>query len=233
MESPTEAARSSLLTARLDYSRNSCSRSDQNSGGLRNLLHALDFFTATVKRPWDQEDIFGVLNGTHHFAAVVANASRFQRGPLKLIELLKRSSGHLSTQPHHRLYAILGLAKEGSRMVFIPDHSNPLERLSAELIKHIIERDGELDALHAYRTHRLQAPSWILQISRPAPEEQIWKSRVSGYRASGDLKACVQFSTELKRITIRVLVFDEISSCEGPFESKEQLCIKLLSTQEF
>jgi hypothetical protein len=106
--------------------------------------------------------------------------------------------------------------------------------VSAELIKYIIESEGQLDSLHSYQTQVSQTPSWVPQIPGPVPQERSFNPITDEvYCASADLRPCVQFSADLKRITIRGLTVDTVAAVQGPFDSKTDVGVKLLCTREF
>lgn len=115
-----------------------------------------------------------------------------------------------------------------------PDYSKPLEQVSAELIKHIIESEGKLDSLHAYRTRVSQTPSWVPQIPTPVPQERSFRSvSAANCCASADWKPYVHVLADLKTITIRGLPVDTVTSVQGPFDSKTDIGVKLLCTRDF
>lgn len=71
-------------------------------------------------------------------------------------------------------------------------------------------------------------PSWFTPISRTVTDE-----RLRAYRASGDLKPCVKFSQDLRGIAVRGMFVDTVESVLRPFESRQDLLVKLLCTREF
>ncbi|EXL65084.1 hypothetical protein FOPG_18678 [Fusarium oxysporum f. sp. conglutinans race 2 54008] len=176
--------------------------------------------------------ILGDTGGGYETTASIVLAFH-TKGHLSIGELLRHSRNHHTTEPHDRLYAFLGLMNDRDRSAFPPDYSKPISQLSAELVKHAIEVEGNLDALHMYRTHMHQTPSWVPQITTPMSGEDSWHLLDTEYCASGGTQAVVGFSTDLGTITIRGFTVDTIASCEGPFDSKEVLFTKLLCTQEF
>ncbi|KAH0538830.1 hypothetical protein FGG08_004606 [Glutinoglossum americanum] len=188
----------------------------------------------TIMNPFEQSNVKLVTNThLHRYFTLNANTMfEFQKGPLELIRLLKRSGSYCATDPRDRLYGILGLAKERDQVALVPDYSKPLEQLNAELVEHLIQTEENLNPLHAYRTSRHQTPSWVPQISTGEFPNDSWH-RVRPFYASGDSKPHVQFSTNHKTIKIRGLEVDRVSACIGPFESRPELATKLLCTQDF
>ena len=86
-----------------------------------------------VLRPFRREGVVLLTTNFHrHFIASANIMFDFQESPLELLELLERSKAFSVTDPHDRLYAILGLAKEHHRIALAPDYS---KQLSAELVK--------------------------------------------------------------------------------------------------
>ncbi len=154
-------------------------------------------------------------------------------GPLGLGKLLRLSREHDTTVPHDRLYAFLGIMNEQARSAFPPDYSIPIGKLSAELVKYIIEAECNLDALHVYRTEEHQSPSWVPQLSGFSPDKSPWHQMDTKYSASNTTKPIVRFSADLKTITLRGFLVDTVASCDGPFESSQQLWTKFLCTREF
>lgn len=193
------------------------------------------FWTSTFSKLSQGADILAFSGGGFkHFMDISMIGFQYQLGKIVFSDLIECSMHFNATQPHDLLYAVLGLARGRTRAVLKPDYSKPLEQVSAELIKHIIESEGKLDSLHAYRTRVSQTPSWVPQIPTPVPQERSFRSvSAANCCASADWKPYVHVLADLKTITIRGLPVDTVTSVQGPFDSKTDIGVKLLCTRDF
>jgi len=142
-----------------------------------------------------------------------------------LLDLLFMAKIFHCSDPRDRIYALLGLAKEGP-MRIVPDYSKPVAEVYAEATLYLIKEEQNVDVLLDDRLMRTggEYPSWVPDLTGLRLRDAI--RTVDGYAAGDALPevdlvdashnaACSPYgsiSTVPKALRIKALHFDRIVS---------------------
>lgn len=123
--------------------------------------------------------------------------SRLSAPRMLLIQALVDSRRSVATEPRDKIYALLGLTRDGSEVVPVPHYENPDTDVYIGVARHMIVTQGHTASmLLAARTeHRTGLPSWVpnwgsclldmppwIEAAISAPRESIQSNRETGIR---------------------------------------------------
>lgn len=122
---------------------------------------------------------------------------------LSLLEVLERSRGYSISDPRDRIFALIGLAKDGPQLGISPDYNKPVYEVFTETALAIIRNTGSLDLLMITSLHGKspEMPSWVPDWS-VSTELCPTYSRI--FHAAADSTAIVQIEQEARIPSLRI-----------------------------
>ncbi|KAL5315351.1 hypothetical protein ACEPPN_016218 [Leptodophora sp. 'Broadleaf-Isolate-01'] len=135
-------------------------------------------------------------------------------GNMNPTNLLDSTSHCDSTVPHDRLYALLGLLPP--TLEIIPAYEASVEEVFESAAFRIMQWSGSLDLLRItalMHNRKLDLPSWVPELGNTVDGLNLYKSAA---QFKADMGASCSVSQERpRRLTIRVLIFDEVAASIG------------------
>lgn len=131
-----------------------------------------------------------------------------------LVRALVDSRRSLATEPRDKIYALLGLARDGGEVVPAPHYTCSDEHVYVDVARHFVARQGHTAAiLLAARTEdRGRLPSWVPNWSRWCADIPPWVvSAVEAERESLDIYR--RYRGSENRVTVPGLQLDIIRGC--------------------
>jgi hypothetical protein len=155
--------------------------------------------------------------------------------PNSLFLLLRDTRTCKSTDPRHKIYALLGMSEEKDEMALAPNYDLKIEEVYSNLAKFFIDRDKRLDILgHVQGTQsKHDLLSWVPDWSFPYVCYILGHGKdelVGPYKASLERQANVFFEKDSNTLITEGKLFDQVSKVgpvynadtETPFSSIQQ-----------
>lgn len=97
-----------------------------------------------------------------------SHSEKEQDSPLRLQQLLKATCNRETTQPHDKVFALLGLTDDRTSQALILDYNQPCEVTYQKAMVYVLESEPSLDFLvQAMNRRRRPVPSWCVDFSHP------------------------------------------------------------------
>jgi hypothetical protein len=146
--------------------------------------------------------------------------------------LLRATKRFQASDPRDKIYAMLGLAPERYRRV-TPDYTIPLGRTLMELVKTLIEIDGNLNILLGNRFKKQDTqPHWIPEVVNEGGGEIGWVPGENHMRAAGGSKPMVDFDFGKGILRARGFMIGKIKEVIGPWRQGGVTPGQVSTTQE-
>jgi hypothetical protein len=138
-----------------------------------------------------------------------------------LPNILGRFANSMATDPRDKIYSVLGLVTPHSSLSLPVDYTIQWPEVFTSATTYIIESDGNLDILATSASGSVELASWIpnfanqsvytisTNINKATPDMVMVTK--AGYAAGGNRMPLARFSSNLTRLTVKVLLLHTIS----------------------
>ena len=150
---------------------------------------------------------------------------------LSLLELLERCENQNCGDPRDKVYSLLGVAKDASRLGIFPDYrGKTVEGVYIDATAKILKNSTHLDVLHnvGRKGSGLRLPSWVPDWSPSRLESPLTllfetdksASGAHPFCAGGPITSRPEFNAENTRLTLSAIFIDVISYNSGVIDAK-------------
>ena len=103
--------------------------------------------------------------------------SKEERAAWRTLEkLVQATCGHEATIPHDKIFALLGVAEDGTSQEIIPDYRQPYTAICQNAMVHILSLASSLNFLiQAMNRRKEDVPSWCVDFSQPDWNSYSWR----------------------------------------------------------
>ena len=147
--------------------------------------------------------------------------------PLDLLRLLSTAYLFNATDPRDNIYSILAIATDGNHEDIQTDYSRSVEEVYKRFAMRMIKQNNNLDIMgYCFLEKNLSLPSWVpdwsvRHIPFPFPKRLVQgedgnKTYGITYNACDDRPVDAAFSTDLRTLAVRGIVFDVIEEISIP-----------------
>lgn len=157
----------------------------------------------------------------------------------RLVDILHLSCQSRASESRDKIFGVLGLSKDGEKLIGFPNYSDPLEKIVMDMTRNMLLRtrgNREVGILifkasiaRTERDDRDDWPSWVIDWPSfwNSSHGYLWSSKSNRglkgeYNATGISKSDVYFSGDGRVLHISGFIFDTIGSISDSDDAGEQ-----------